>query len=121
MQLTPSININMNNQGMIALILIEETKQLKHIDVQFHHTHDSQAQGLIAINSIQLNDNPADGLTKILRSNLFSQFFQLINMKADDDVAYRHGIPARRTRPTRTQPGLGRVGLASAKTRNPAG
>ena len=81
----PPINLNMDNQGAMALTSTEGTKRSKHIDVRFHHVRDSQQQGLIAINAVRSNDNPADGMTKVLRTNLFDCFLHLVSMRKKND------------------------------------
>ena len=72
--------LNMDNHGAIALTSTEETKRSKHIDVRFHHVRDCQQQGLITVNAVPSTDNPADGLTKILRQHSFARFLSLIYM-----------------------------------------
>ena len=81
----PSNNLNMDNQGAMALTSTEGTKRSKHIDICFHHVRDSQQQGLIAANAVRSNDNPADGMTKVLRTNLFDCFLHLVSMRKKND------------------------------------
>ena len=44
--LLPPINLNMDNQGAIALTSTEGTKRSKHIDVRFHHVRDLPGPGV---------------------------------------------------------------------------
>ena len=83
--LLPPINLNMDNQGAIALTSTEGTKRSKHIDVRFHHVRDLQQQGIVSINNVPSSAMAADGLTKILRTDAFNRFLSLINMAEEVD------------------------------------
>ena len=83
--LLPPINLNMDNQGAIALTSTEGTKRSKHIDVRFHHVRDLQQQGIVSINNVPSSAMAADGLTKILRTDAFNHFLSLINMAEEVD------------------------------------
>ncbi|KAI0995035.1 hypothetical protein K3495_g13146 [Podosphaera aphanis] len=75
------VNIKGDNQGAIALAknphILERSK---HIDIKYHLIRDLIEAGQIAISYIPTNQMPADGLTKPLEKNLFSEFKRLIGL-----------------------------------------
>ena len=79
------IDLYMDNQDTIALTSTEGIKHSKHIDVHFHHVHDLQQQDIISINNISSTEMAADGLTKMLHTDVFNHFLSLININGDVD------------------------------------
>lgn len=81
--ISPPITLNMDNQGAIALTSTEGTKRSKHIDIRYHHIRDLQAMGMISIKNVRSEEMAADGLTKILRTEQFNHFLDLVRMRGD--------------------------------------
>ena len=78
------ISLHMDNQGAMVLTTSEGTKCSKHIDIHFHHIHNLQQQGIIITKGVESKQMAADGLTKILQIDAFSQFLSLLGLTGRD-------------------------------------
>ncbi len=76
------IPIFSDNEGGIRLAKHDSVTNLtKHIDVQYRFIHQTIKQGKISVQHMAGTDLPADGLTKPLPKDAFSQFVHHLRMK----------------------------------------
>ena len=74
-----------DNQGALALVKNPHLhERSKHIDVQYHHIRDLEAQKRIAVSYIPTTDMVADGMTKPLDRIAFQRFKDLMGMTRRD-------------------------------------
>ena len=70
-----------NNIGVIAVSEDEKvTRNARHIDIHYHHIQDLIEKKIIEISHIPTDEMTADDLTKMLLSNKFKEFIELIEI-----------------------------------------
>ena len=70
-----------DNQGALALVKNPHLhKRSKHIDIQYHHIRDLEAQNKIAVSYTPTTNIVVDGITKPLDQIAFQRFKDLIGM-----------------------------------------
>ncbi len=80
-----------NNTGMIVISGGEKvTRNARHIDICYHHIRDLIEKKIIEVSHILTGEMAADGLTKVLLSNKFKEFVELVRVlkietSGDDD------------------------------------
>ena len=68
----------------ISVIVISENEKVirnaRHINICYHHIQDLIEKKIIEISHISISEMTADGLTKMLLSNKFKEFVELIGI-----------------------------------------
>jgi hypothetical protein len=79
--LPPSISIKCDNQGAIKLVKSGVVKaKTKHININYHHSHDEDKRGTIDFSYIELKENIADILIKPLSALRHLELIKKMNM-----------------------------------------
>lgn len=80
----PPVLIKADNQGAIALTQDPRFhSRTKHIDIQWHFVRDQVETGAVKFQWVPTNDMAADGLTKALSNEKFTQFVYQLGLKKE--------------------------------------
>lgn len=78
---TEPTTIQADNRAAIALSKNPEFhKRTKHVGIRYHRIRQEQEQGVVIIDYVPTNENPADVFTKALTSKALSNSLRLLNM-----------------------------------------